>query len=132
MNTIWILVSDSESARLFEVRRPNLSWHVVTAVSSLDDATHDKGHFALTLAKMLDGAARASSFPPWVLVAPSGVAAAVEGALSSELAKRLVTTVDSDMSHLYVHGLKEALRDVVRVILSDPHESVRDADLAAQ
>jgi protein required for attachment to host cells len=146
MNTIWILVCDSASARLFEVRGNEASWHVVSAVSRDESRRATKAaleadwrasalpldpsapaaspdveteHFARSLAEMLDQAMRSARLRRWVLVAAPDFIELIKKELTPDLAKHLMATVDEDMSHLYVRELAERLRDTVRVPMSE-------------
>jgi protein required for attachment to host cells len=143
MNTVWILVCDSASARLFEVRGNDLSWHVVSAVShdesrwvataaldgepsgsaSSETVTRsvrvETEHFARSLAEMLDQAMRSARLRRWVLVAAPHFVKLIRNELTPEVTRHLMVTVDQDMSHLYVRELADRLRDTVRIPMDE-------------
>src|SRR5580704_17705062 len=104
MNTVWILVCDSASARLFEVRGNDSSWHVVTAVSHHEcrscalasSPDVETEHFARTLAEVLDHAMRSARPRQWVLVAAPHFVKLMRNELTPELTKHLMATVDQD------------------------------------
>ena len=75
----------------------------------------EKGHFAHTLATMLDQAMRSRRFHGWVLVAPAHFLGMLKKELTPELEKHLMATVDRDLSHFDAHHLAERLCDVVRI-----------------
>lgn len=75
----------------------------------------EKGHFAHTLATMLDRAMRARRFDRWALVAPPHFLGMLKNELTPELQKHLMGTVDKDLTHVDAADLPERLRDVVRI-----------------
>lgn len=85
----------------------------------------EEGHFAHTLATMLDRALRSQRFHRWVLVAPPRFLGMLREELTPELAKHLLGTVDKDLSRLDSRELAEHLRHTVHVPV-DQRDAVRE------
>jgi protein required for attachment to host cells len=85
----------------------------------------EQGHFAHTLAKMLDQAMRSKRFRRWVLVAPPHFLGILKRELTPALLENLMTTVDKDLCHLDSHALATHLGDAVRVP-ADQRDVVRE------
>ena len=87
----------------------------------------EKGHFANTLATVLDQAMRSKRFHKWVLVAPPHFLGLLKEKLTPELEKNLMATMDKDLNHLDGQELAAKLRDTVR-ISPDAREVLRESD----
>jgi protein required for attachment to host cells len=72
-------------------------------------------HFVQTLTAFLEQGVDAHRFHRWVLVAPPHFLGLVKGALSSELQKRLLATMDKDLSALPSEELAARLHETVRI-----------------
>jgi protein required for attachment to host cells len=113
------LVSDRSGSRSSE----GATVHHNALAPSSSPKNVEMGHFAHALVKTLDQATRSQRFAKWVLVAPPHFLGTIKKELTSELAKRLLTTVDKDLTALDAHALAERLRDVAR-IAADEYEAV--------
>jgi protein required for attachment to host cells len=85
----------------------------------------EQGHFAHTLATMLDQAMRSKRFRRWVLVSPPHFLGILKSELTPALLENLMTTVDKDLSHLDSHALAAHLGDAVRVP-ADQRDVIRE------
>jgi protein required for attachment to host cells len=109
------LVSDQSGSRSSE----GASVHHNALAPASEPKEVEKGHFAHSLAKMLDQALRSGRFRKWVLVAPPHFVGLIKKELSPELAKHLMATVDKDLTDLDTPSLAERLRDEVRIPLDE-------------
>jgi len=75
----------------------------------------EEGHFVQTLATFLEQGALSHRFHRWVLVAPPHMLGLLKGTQSPELAKRLLATVDKDLTELATEDLGARLHDAVRI-----------------
>jgi protein required for attachment to host cells len=75
----------------------------------------EKEHFAHSLAGRLDHRSRSGHLEAWVLVAPPHFVGLIKKSLTPELAKRLMATVDNDLTGLDERALALRLREVTRI-----------------
>jgi protein required for attachment to host cells len=85
---------------------------------------NEKEHFGRSLASMLAQGIRSRRFYRWVLVAPPHFLGMLRNELSPELTKRLLATVDKDLSHLKEGDLRDRLKDIIRIPV-DQRETLR-------
>jgi protein required for attachment to host cells len=109
------LVSDKAGSRSSE--GGSVHHNALAPGSSPKDV--EKDHFAHALATTLDRALRAARFQNWVLVAPPHFLGLIKKELGSELAKRLMATIDKDLTGLDIHALVERLDAAVRLPVSN-------------
>jgi len=81
--------------------------------TSLKEQTERR--FVHELVGFLERETLAHRFHRWVLVAPPQMLGLVKAAVSGDLAKRLMTTVDKDFSELETNDLARRLHEAVRI-----------------
>ena len=109
------LVTDGSGARSSE----GASVHHNALAPTSSPKEVEKGHFAHTLAKMLNEAMRAGRFSRWVLAAPPHFLGLLKKELTPELERHLMHTVDKDLNHLGTAELSARLHDQLRVPVQD-------------
>lgn len=87
--------------------------NALAPTSSLKEREEDR--FVPTLVEALEHGLHAHAFHRWVLVAPPHFLGKVKGAAGAGLTKRLLTTVDKDLSELDRDALRERLHSELRI-----------------
>jgi protein required for attachment to host cells len=117
------LVSDHSGRRAPQ----GASTHHNALAPSSDPKEVEKGRFVHSLATRLDQAMHAKLFHRWVLVAPPHVLGMLRSELTPEVAKRLLATVDKDLTHFDASELTARLHETIR-IPPDQRELLQKAD----
>ena len=121
--TVWVLVCDASRAMFFQIRDGEAAWHLInvashpasTSAGPEHDGELERHRFARWLVDTLDRALRAARFRRFVLVAPPHFGDLVKKALTPDLERLLMATVDKDLVHLSMQSMTENLRGAIRI-----------------